>query len=231
MSMDMSHLVSSQKPELVVTDADAARQNGQPQLVHIRRPARGLLAADPWFLRRPIAAWAVAATLFGGIFVARLSVGGPADVVSLLFMLPIALVAIAFGFRAGMLAGLLGTALVLAWTLAENVTLSPVGWASRATPMLLLGGLLGHAVDQLRSAEEDSRRLETAARRQRDAIEVNDTIVQGLAAAKWTLENNNATGALTIMQDTLQHSQQLVSELLREAEMGYVVHQHHDQPR
>jgi hypothetical protein len=224
--MAMSHLASTQVPERVVTDAGTSRPNGRPQLVQLRRAARVLLAADPWFLRRPIAAWAVAATLFGGIFLARLSVGGPADVVSLLFTLPIALVAMAFGFRAGMVAGLLGTALVLAWTLEENVALSTVGWASRATPMLLLGGLLGHAIDQLRSAEEQSRRLETAARRQRDAIELNDTIVQELAAAKWTLENGNPTGALTIMQDTLQHSQQLVSELLREADMGLVVHHH-----
>jgi hypothetical protein len=189
------------------------------------------LSADPWFLRRPIAAGTVAASLFAGIFLARLSVGGPADVVSLLFTLPIALVAMAFGFRAGMLAGLLGTGLVLVWTLAEDVTLTPVGWASRAIPMLLLGGLLGHAVDQLRAAEEQSRRLEVAARRQRDAIEVNDTIVQGLAAAKWTLENGNAPSALAIMQDTLEHGQQLVSQLLREADMGYVVQQPSARPR
>jgi hypothetical protein len=180
---------------------------------------------------------AVSVGLFAGIFLLRLTVGGPDDAISMLFALPIALVAIASGFRAGLLSGLVGTGLLVAWALVDGVELSALGWASRVTPMLLLGGLLGHAVDQLRRADEQRRRLDLAARRQRDAIEINDTIVQGLSAAKWSLEAGNTHGALAIVEDTLQQGQQLVSELLRSAEMGLVVHRRdgsqtdrHDEP-
>jgi hypothetical protein len=190
----------------------------------------GMLAADPWFWRRPRAMIAVAAGLFAGVFVLRLTVGGPTDAISMLFAMPIALVAVAFGLRAGLLSGLVGTGLVAVWVVVDDVSMSPVGWASRVTPLLLLGGLLGHAVDQLRLAEDERRQLDVAARRQRDAIEINDTIVQGLSAAKWSLEAGNMQGGLAIIEDTLRQGHQLVSELLRDADMGLVVHKRDETP-
>lgn len=201
-----------------------------PEMAIDRDLRRGMLGADPWFWRRPGAMIAVSATLFAGVFALRLSVGGPVDAVSMLFALPIALVAVAFGFRAGLLAGLAGIGLVALWVVVDDVSLSPVGWTSRVTPMLLLGGLLGRAVDQLRLAEDERRQLDLAARRQRDAIEINDTIVQGLSAAKWSLEAGNLPGALGIVEETLLQGHQLVSELLRDADMGLVVHKREGAP-
>jgi hypothetical protein len=179
-------------------------------------------AADslPWFRRRPVASAVVAGALFVGIFVLRIAVGRPEDVLSLLFTLPIALVAVAFGFRAGVSAGLVGTGLIALWVVLDDVTLSSLGWASRVTPMLLLGGLLGQAVDRLSRAEDEQRHLELAARRQRDAIEINDTIVQGLSAAKWALEAGNEQRALEVVEETLRNGHELVSTLLRDADMG-----------
>ncbi len=62
--------------------------------------------------------------------------------------------------------------------------------------------------------------LETDAQRQRDATEVNDTLVQGMAAAKWALESGRHESGLKTLDDTLRLGHQLVSELLREGNMG-----------
>jgi hypothetical protein len=178
-----------------------------------------LTRGDPWFLRRPRATVAVAVAMFAVIFVARLVIGGAADDICLLYTLPIALLAVAFGMRAGVPAGLAGVGLVVVWVMVDGVSLSPVGWASRIAPMLLLGFLLGDAIDRLRRAEHEQRRLEEAARRQRDAIEINDTIVQGMSAAKWALESGDLTNGLAIVSDTLALGHRLVSELIRDADM------------
>ena len=184
----------------------------------------GVTGAGPWFSRSAGATIAVAVALFAALFVLRLTVGDPDDAVSMLFALPIALVAVAFGFRAGILSGVAGVVLLALWVWVDDVSLSALGWVSRVTPMLLLGGLLGHAADRMRRAEDESRRLEVAAERQRDAIEINDSIVQGLSAAKWSLESGNVEGALAIVEDTLEQGHRLVSQLLRDADMGLVVH-------
>lgn len=174
----------------------------------------------PWFRSRPRATVAVACALFAAVFVLRLTVGDARDAESMLYVLPIALLAVAFGFRAGVAAGLAAVLLVAAWVWIEDVDLSLLGWISRAVPMVLLGGLLGHAADRLRRAEEDRRAVEVAAGRHRDAIEINDTIVQGMSAAKWSLEAGNLEGGLDTLTETLRLGHELVSNLLREAEMG-----------
>lgn len=192
----------------------ATDRSGRPEVI----------GAGPWFSRSAGATIAVAVALFAALFVLRLTVGGPDDAISTLFALPIALVAVAFGFRAGILSGFAGVALLALWVWVDDVSLSALGWVSRVTPMLLLGGLLGHAADRMRRAEDERRRLEVAAERQRDAIEINDSIVQGLSAAKWSLESGNVEGALAIVEDTLEQGHRLVSQLLRDADMGLVVH-------
>lgn len=181
--------------------------------------AQLLTRGGPWFLRRPRITVAVAAAMYAVVFAARLSVGGPADDLCLLYTLPIALLAVAFGRRVGVLAGLAGVGLVVTWVVIDQVHLTAVGWVSRVAPMLLLGYLLGDAMDRLHRAEAERRRLEEAARRQRDAIEINDTIVQGLTAAKWALESGHLGAGLTIVVDTLDLGHRLVSDLIRDAEM------------
>ncbi len=181
---------------------------------------RIVLHGGPWFVRRPGLAVTLSLALFVVIFTVRLTVGAAADDICLLYTLPIALLAITFGLRAGVLAGLAGGVLVVVWALIDQVHFAPVGWISRLAPMLLLGYLLGDAIDRLRRAEAGRRRLEAAARRQRDAIEINDSIVQGLSAAKWALESDDADGALAIVSETLEQGHRMVSELIRDADMS-----------
>jgi acetyl-CoA acetyltransferase len=174
----------------------------------------------PWFRRRPRTTVVTAAALFAGIFFVRVSIGTPADAINMLYALPIALIALAFGLWAGLAAGVVAAGLVAAWVLVGGVDLTVLGWASRLAPMLLLGLLLGGASDRLRQAELERRTFEAAGLRYREAIEINDTLVQGMAAAKWSIEAGRTDSALASLTETIELAHKLVSKLLREADMG-----------
>jgi signal transduction histidine kinase len=178
----------------------------------------------PWFRERPASTVVVAVVLFASVFALRLSVGGPEDSVNMLYALPVALVALAFGRVAGVAAGLLAVVLVAAWVALRDVDLSALGWASRVIPLLLLGALLGDASDRLAAADARQRASEAAAQRHRDATEVNDTLVQGMAAAKWAFEAGRHEAGLRTLEETLDVGHRLVSELMRDADMGVEGH-------
>lgn len=179
------------------------------------RPPRG-----PWFRERPRLALSVAAVLFAAVLCLRLLAGGPADAYSLLYVFPVALVATATGARTGVAAGLLAVALTVFWAVVRDVSLSPAAWASRAFPMLLLGFLVGDASERLRRTEAERRRLESAAQVHREAVEINDTLVQGMVAAKWSLEAGQLDAGLRILSETISRGHELVSSLIRQADMG-----------
>ena len=174
----------------------------------------------PWFRRRPVLALAVAGVLYAAVLALRLFVGGPVDAYSMLFALPVALVAITFGLRAGVAAGLVAVGLIVVWVVVRDVSLGPTGWASRAVPMLLLGLVLGDASDRLSRAEAERRRLEEAALLHRQAIEINDSLVQGMAAARWSLEAGRIDAGLQTLDETINQAHDLVSGLIRQAGMG-----------
>jgi hypothetical protein len=162
----------------------------------------------------------LAVVMFAGVLVLRLSAGSPEDAYSMLYALPIALVATALGRRAGAVAGIVAVGLTIVWSVAEDVALTPTGWASRVVPMLLLGVLLGNASDRIQRSEERRVQLEAAALLHRQAIEINDSIVQGIAAAKWSLEAGDTTAGSALLDQTLARAHALVSELIRQAGMG-----------
>jgi hypothetical protein len=174
----------------------------------------------PWFQRRPRLAGLVAAALFVLVFALRLLSGDPRDAISMLFVLPIALLAMAGGLRSGALGGVVAVTLVAVWASATQANLTALGWTSRVVPLLLVGVLLGDASDRLRRAEFARRRLEAAALMHRQAIEINDSLVQGMAAAKWALEAGRTAAGIQALDDTLTRGNRLVSTLLRDADMG-----------
>jgi hypothetical protein len=186
-------------------------------LARVKQATRHSEATGPWFYRRPGLTIAVAAGLYAGVLGLQWLVAGP-DPITLLFCFPIALLAVAFGLRTGLLAGLGGIALVAVWASAGGGELSFWGWLTRATPMLLLGGLLGHAADQLHRSEAERNRLMAAAQRHRDAVDFNDRVVQELAAAKWALEAGYPERGLDIVTNTLGAAQDMVSQMLRDAD-------------
>lgn len=176
--------------------------------------------AGPWFRARPRAALGVSVLLFGAVLALRLADDKATDAISMLYTLPVALVALAFGRSAGIVAGVTALLLVGLWVLVTGEGLTILGWVSRAVPLVLLGALVGDASDRLSRAERLRLALEAAAQRQRDATEVNDTLVQGMAAAKWALESGRHESGLKTLDDTLRLGHELVSQLLREGDMG-----------
>ena len=182
-----------------------------------RREVGSAHPVEPWFHRRPGLTIAVASGLYAVVLGLRWLVAGP-EPITLLFCFPIALLAVAFGLRAGLLAGLGGIVLVAVWASVGGVELSFWGWVTSAAPMLLLGGLLGHAADQLRWSEAERNRLMATAQRHRDAVEFNDRVVQELAAAKWALEAGRLERGLDIVTNTLDAAQDMVSQMLRDAD-------------
>lgn len=182
-------------------------------------PARpGALA--PWFRRAPESAIVLAVALFVAVLVLRLLEPSTEVPVGLLYCLPVALLAVAFGRTAGLLAGAAAVAATTTWALAAGADYGWLSWTARTLPLLLLGGLLGDAADRLVRSEAQARRAGIAAQRAREAVELNDTVVQGLAAARWALEAGRSERGLQIVTETLEHSQRMVSQLLRDAEAG-----------
>ena len=176
--------------------------------------------SGPWFRARPRVALLVSVLLFGAVLAVRLTDQAASDAISMLYTLPVALVGLAFGRSAGLVAGVAAVLLVVLWVVVSGADLSLLGWLSRALPLVLLGALLGDASDRLSRAERHRLALEATAQRMRDATEVNDTLVQGMAAAKWALESGRPESGLKTLDDTLRLGHQLVSELLREGDMG-----------
>jgi hypothetical protein len=179
-------------------------------------PVRARPLSEP----RPALVLTLAGILFAGVLTLRLLAGDAADAYSMLYAFPVALVATAFGMRAGAGAGLLAVALIGLWAVTDDVSLTPVGWASRALPMLLLGVLVGEATDRSHRIELERRSFEAAALLHREAIEINDSLVQGMAAARWSLEAGNTDAALRMLDDTIARAHDLVSDLIRRAGMG-----------
>jgi hypothetical protein len=175
---------------------------------------------EPWFSRRPRLTLVVIVVLFALVLALRLLTGDAVDAFSMLYVLPVALAATAFGFRGGVSAALVAVGLILVWALVREVTLGPTGWSTRVVPLLLLGVLLGRAVDRAHQAEVDRGELEVAALRQRQAIEINDSLLQRMTAAKWALESGRTEAGLEILTTAVSEAHRLVSELLRRAEMG-----------
>lgn len=171
----------------------------------------------PWFSARPMLAVSASAVMLVAILVARLITGDADDAVLMLLVFPISLLAIAFGTSVGLFAGVFGAVLIGSWTWFAGVDLSVIGWLSRIGPLLFLGILVGDAADRLRSAAEERQTFELVTLRHQQAIEVNDSLIQGMAAAKWALESGRVESASATLEETIAVGQRLVSVSLRNA--------------
>ena len=173
----------------------------------------------PWFRRQPGLTAIVSAGLFVVVIAVRLAMGDDAAAgVSMLYTLPVSLVALTWGRLAGVGAAVLAVALVGVWVLAADVDLTWVGWLSRAVPLALIGFLLGDAAQRLGRAEHERVQAEAREQRHRQGVEINDSLIQGMAAAKWSIESGNVSAGLRILDDTIRRGQSLVSGLIRDAE-------------
>ncbi|HLG01771.1 MAG TPA: PAS domain S-box protein [Acidimicrobiia bacterium] len=72
-------------------------------------------------------------------------------------------------------------------------------------------------VTERRRAEETARTLDAMRSRQRQAVELNDNIVQGLTVAKWAFERERLEEAQRAIERTYRAAQALIQDMLREA--------------
>jgi diguanylate cyclase (GGDEF)-like protein/PAS domain S-box-containing protein len=107
---------------------------------------------------RRLAGVAAAAVLFASIFVARAMVGTIGDATSFLYVIPVVLVAISAGTRAGMAAGAVAFALSSLGTLMLDQPATALGYVNRAVVFLFIGALVGRFATTLRELEAESAR-------------------------------------------------------------------------
>jgi signal transduction histidine kinase len=109
---------------------------------------------------RRLAALGVSAALFAAIFAVRLAVDDPDALIANFYVVPIALVAIEFGARPGLVASLVALGLVFAWSVVQTVHIDALGYTSRGAVLLITGVLVGHFSDRLRHDISERRRAE-----------------------------------------------------------------------
>jgi signal transduction histidine kinase len=99
---------------------------------------------------RQLIVLAVAAVLFVLTFAARLAIKDPNALIANFYIAPIALVAIEFGTRAGVLAAVMAFGLVFAWSAIETVHVGALGYTARGAALLVTGGVVGSFSERLR---------------------------------------------------------------------------------
>src|ERR1035437_1194411 len=102
---------------------------------------------------------ALAPALFAGVFLLRMSDQDVTDGTEILFVLPIALLAIRFGLRGGLAGGLLAIMLTATWNIGDSgymhAMLTTEDYLIRGVAFLLLGTLLGIVVDERRRLQAE----------------------------------------------------------------------------
>jgi PAS domain S-box-containing protein len=115
---------------------------------------------------------AVAVVLFAVVLVLKLTIRAPGFGFPLLFDVPVALVALAYGARGGLIAAAAGMVLYAVGDIPAEVHSNVAGYISRAVTFFLLGGLLGLYVDRLRQVDRAARRLAATVEQTDDAVVV-----------------------------------------------------------
>ena len=164
----------------------------------------------------------LAIVLFVLVTAGHFLVDGAGEAVDILYCLPVALLAVTFGLRGGLAGACLGIGLfAVAETIDGTGDIDATGWLTRSAGLLLLGLLLGRATDQIAAsqrmavaAREERRAVQETSRRQAEALEISDSILQHLAVAKWMVEQGKDEDAIAILSSTLEKGQRMVAEML-----------------
>jgi PAS domain S-box-containing protein len=126
----------------------------------------------------PDGATTAAALLFVAVTALRFAVPRPVAAIAFLYTLPVLLLALRFGLRGGLAAGLIGFALTALWILVEDVNVGLLGYAVRALVFLATGVVAGTIADRRRQAAAELRYsldlLEAISDNTTDAIAVVD---------------------------------------------------------
>ena len=98
----------------------------------------------------------VAVALFAAVTGLRYATSDPGDATTLLFAVPIALVAVETGLGGGVVAAVASFASFVVWTAVENADIGALGFFSRAVSFGVVGALVGMFADRSRVAQRRS---------------------------------------------------------------------------
>jgi signal transduction histidine kinase len=121
---------------------------------------RGVIAEPAPSRARQLVVVSIAALLFAAIFAARLAINDPDALIANFYVVPIALLAIEFGTRVGVLAAVMALGLVFAWSALEAVHLGALGYTARGAALLVTGAVVGSFSERLRHDIAERRRAQ-----------------------------------------------------------------------
>ena len=148
--------------------------------------------------RRAVAG--AAAVLLLLFFVIEVVTGSTREPATIAYAVPVALAGIALGARAGMAAAVAGAALYWLGAYVDGETLSVARLSYRLGALVFLGGVVGALASRLAEAEHAAQLQHELRSR---AVELNDTVVQGLALSRYELEADDSTAAAATLAATL----------------------------
>lgn len=148
---------------------------------------------------------AAAGALFAVVLALMFAVSDPVQAAGVLFVIPVALLALADGRRGGAAGAVVATVLLAVWVLADDPGLTVLGWVSRVTSFATIGLLVGHYEDLARGYERG--RLD-----ERYGAELHDRVVQNLVVAHYHLDGNPVARAA--VSDALTGAKHIISSRL-----------------
>ena len=92
----------------------------------------------------------IATLLFAATFAARLAIDDPDALLANFYIIPIAVLAIEFGTRAGLVAAAVALALVPAWSVINDVHVHPLGYVARGAAFVITAVVVGRFSERLR---------------------------------------------------------------------------------
>ena len=101
---------------------------------------------------------AFALALFAAITAARFASDNPADAIGILFVVPIAMIALDFRWPAGLVAGVVGTLITVLWALSQHMPVTIVGYGARTVAFVSVGIGIGIVADQRERSLRDAAR-------------------------------------------------------------------------
>ncbi len=164
----------------------------------------------------------VIVTLFLGVTALRWFLENSGEAVALLYLVPIVLAALGRGRRGGVIsASAAAASFALLTGLRGRGDLDVTGWALPILAMYLLGVVVGQLVERLAArtqlaahAVDRRRELEQLCVRQQAALRVSDSMLQGVAAARWMLEAGRTEQAIDTLGATVAEGVQHLSAAL-----------------
>ncbi|MBV9805352.1 MAG: GAF domain-containing sensor histidine kinase [Solirubrobacterales bacterium] len=107
-------------------------------------------AAPPPSATKRAAIVVIAVLLFAAVFGARVVISDPDALLANFYIIPVAILAIEFGARAGLLAAAVAEALVPAWSVIDSVHVHPLGYVARGAAFVITGVVVGRFSERLR---------------------------------------------------------------------------------